>query len=168
MASTAFMSGQGFANSKGFSFDGITAINNSVYVNTITRTAHIDTDKALSLYDFTADELEYIQSTLDILTDEQIQLVIDSSTTVSEGDVNARVAPVIVWGGIAILGMFTGAALYFSSKYMTYKEKQNLINQCYNVGGTPSIDSGDTGGLHGEPKKAWWKITSTYSFECVK
>ena len=39
MASTAFMSGQGFAN-------------------TISRTPHIDTDKALALYDFIADDLE--------------------------------------------------------------------------------------------------------------
>ena len=36
---------------------------------------------------------------------------------------------------------------------MTYKETQNVINRCYDMGGTPVIESGDTGGLHGVPNK---------------
>ena len=69
----------------------------------------------------------------------------------SEDEVTTMVAPVIVWGGVVILGIFTGAALYFSSKYMTHVEKQNLINRCYDMGGTPSLDSGDTGAWAAHP-----------------
>lgn len=151
-----------------FSDEGLEALEKSIYVNLQSRTAHIDKEKALSYYNFTEEELQFIQITLDSLSDDQIQLVIDHSNASSEGGIQTRIAPIIVWGGIAALGIFTGAALYFSSNYMNYKEKQNLVNRCYNVGGTPVIESGDTGGVHGAPKKAWWKISNTYTFECVK
>ncbi|SES05414.1 hypothetical protein [Salipaludibacillus aurantiacus] len=151
-----------------FSSEALEALEKSVYVNTLTRTAHVDNERALNYYEFTNDELELIQNELDNLNDYQIQAMIDHATANSEDEMQPLVAPAIVWGGIAVLGIFTGAALYFSSKYMNHVEKQNLINRCYDMGGTPSIDSGDTGGLHGAPKKAWWKMSNTYSFECVK
>ena len=172
MASTVFTPASGLAKGTSedlvFSTAALEALERSVYVNTQSRTAHIDQEKASGYYNFTAEEFQTIQAVLDDLTDDQIQLMIDYSQANSKGGMQARVAPIIVWGGIAVLGIFTGAALYFSSKYMTYKEKQNLINRCYDMGGTPVIESGDTGGLHGEPKKAWWKISNTYTFECVK
>ena len=94
--------------------------------------------------------------------------MVNYSLSNSGDDLQTRVAPLIVWGGIAALGIFSGAALYFSSKYMNHLEKQNLINRCYDVGGTPSLDAGDTGCMGGAPKKAWGKISNSYSFECVK
>ena len=172
MVLTTFTSGVGLANDNSenlvFSAEGLKAIEKSVYVNTQSRTAHIDEEKALDYYEFTAEELQYIQDTLDNLTDDQIQIMIDYSQVNSKGGSQIQVAPIIIWGGIALIGIFTGAALYFSSKYMTHQEKMSLINQCYAVGGTPSIESGDEGGLYGAPKKAWWKLSNTYDFECIK
>jgi hypothetical protein len=49
------------------------------------------------------------------------------------------------------------------------KKKQNLVNRCYDAGGTPVIEAGDTGSIHdGTPRKAWREISNTYTFECVK
>lgn len=144
------------------------ALDQSIYIDLENRTASLDREKALQGYAFTEKELQIVEDRLGSLTDEEVQLMIEEASPVSEDDVTTMVAPVIVWGGVAILGIFTGAALYFSSKYMTHVEKQNLINRCYDMGGTPSLDSGDTGGMGGAPKKAWWKISNTYTFECVK
>lgn len=171
MLSTVFTSGVLAESNSGnlvFGTEGLEALDKSVYVDMQSRTAHVDKEKAMSYYNFTDEELNSVQVTLDNLTDDQIQEMINYAQFTSEDGIQPRVAPAIIWGGIAILGIFTGAALYFSSKYMTYKEKQNLINRCYDMGGTPSIESGDTGGLHGAPKKAWWKISNQYTFECVK
>ena len=131
-----------------FIAEELEALEKSVYVNIHSRTAHIDKEKALGYYNFTDEELQSIQVVLDNLTDEQIQVMIDNSQIPSEDGMQAKVAPIIIWGGIAALGIFSGTALYFSSKYMNYKEKQNLVNRCYDVGGTPVIESGDTGGIH--------------------
>ncbi|SEH46800.1 hypothetical protein SAMN05192559_101614 [Halobacillus karajensis] len=147
--------------------EALEALNESVYVHTQERAAYLNKEKALSLYDFTKEEMNMVETELHNLTDQQIQEMINYAQANNDG-VQIMVAPLIVWGGIAALGIFAGTALYFSSKYMNYKEKQNLVNRCYDVGGTPSLDSGDNGGIHSAPKKAWWKISNTYSFECVK
>lgn len=151
-----------------FSEEGLEALDKSVYVNLETRTVHLDKEKALHYYRFTDEELNQIQQTLDNLTEEEIEQIIIHSTANSDGGAEPRVASIIVWVSIAILAIFTSIALYFSSKYMTHKEKQTLINRCYDIGGRPVIDSGDTGGLGGAPEKAWWKISNTYTFECVQ
>ncbi|WYP27555.1 hypothetical protein NSQ54_05440 [Alkalihalobacillus sp. FSL W8-0930] len=171
VASLIFPTGQASAASSEeplqFPPEALEALESSVYVDTQSRTAHIDQEKALELYSFTDEEFTLIQERLDQLSDDQIQEMINYATPDS-GDISTQVAPAIIWGGIAVIGIFTGAALYFSSKYMTHQEKQNLINRCYDMGGSPSIDSGDVGGMGGEPQKAWWKMSNEYSFECVQ
>lgn len=104
---------------------------------------------------------------MDRLTEEEIDQIISYSLTHEDG-VQLRSASIILWVGIAVIvAIVATTGLYFSSTYMTHKEKQNLINSCYEVGGTPIIDSGDVGEIGGEPEKAWWKISNTYTFECA-
>lgn len=165
---SALAESEGDTNTLIFNEQGLAALDKSVYVDLTTNSAHVDKEKALYHYNFTDHQLNAVQSKLDNLTDEEIESMVNYSLSNSGDDLQTRVAPLIVWGGIAALGIFSGAALYFSSKYMNHLEKQNLINRCYDVGGTPSLDSGDTGGMGGAPKKAWWKISNSYSFECVK
>ncbi|MCE7791706.1 hypothetical protein K8O68_04585 [Salipaludibacillus sp. CUR1] len=138
MLSLAFISGgTTLANNNAtfnFSGEALEALEKSVYVNTLTKTAHVDNEKALNYYEFNNDDLELIQNELDNLNDYQIQAMIDHATATSEGEMQPLVAPAIVWGGIAVLGIFTGTALYFSPKYLNHVEKQNLINRCYRYG----------------------------------
>jgi|SRR5690625_2742015 len=156
--------------SDAFDFDaeGLEALNKSIYVNSVTRTAHVDKEKALTYYSFTDEELNAVQYELDKLTDSEIQEMINY-TLDSDGEGQARSVSVVVWVGLAavILGIIASTAVYFSSKYMTYKEKQNLVNRCYDMGGTPVLDSGDTSDIGAAPEKAWWKISNTYTFQCV-
>jgi len=162
--STSFAQDEAFV----FNDEALKALDQSVYVNMATKTAHIDREKALKHYDFTDEELNMIQNELDNLSDDDIEKMVNFATYKHDGDVQPRNVSLIVWVSIAALGIITGTALHFSLQYMTYKEKQNLIDQCYDIGGTPKIDSGDVGGINGEPEKAWWKISNTYTFECVK
>lgn len=145
----------------------IDALEKSIYVNTMTNTAHIDHDKALSYYNFTTQEFTMIQQQLNQLTEDQVIEIINYTLNNSEGEPHAKSVSIIIWVGIIVIGIVTSLALYFSSKYITHQEKQNLINRCYDAGGTPIIDSADLGGIGGAPEKAWWKISSSYKFQCA-
>lgn len=151
-----------------FDAEALEALDKSIYINTISKTAHIDREQALSYYEFTSEELDAVQNDLDHLTEEEVTQIIHHSMANGDDGVQLRSASVIIWVGVSIiLAIVASTAIYFSSTYMTHKEKQNLIDGCYEVGGTPIIDSGDTGELGGEPEKAWWKISNTYTFKCA-
>ena len=63
--------------------------------------------------------------------------------------VSFRIAPAIIWGGVAILGIITGGGLIFYAMYTSHAEKQNPIHQCYANGGNPVVDCRDSAGVEG-------------------
>ena len=54
------------------------------------------------------------------------------------------------------------------SMYTTHAEKQNLINQCYQNGGSPVVDSRDSAGVEGTTDSGAAKNEGGYRFECQK
>jgi len=146
------------------SAEALEALDHSIYINTLTKTAHIAPYLASNYYDFIDEELNAIQQSLDQLTEVEFDYLIEQSVN-SDGDgIQLRSASVIVWVEVTvILAIVATTALYFSLTYMNHLEKQNLIDRCYEVGGTPIIDSGDIGDIGGEPEKVWWKISNTYT-----
>lgn len=147
--------------------EAVDALEQSIFVNTMTNTAHIDQAKALQYYDFTDKELTTLQHQLDQLTEDEVTEIVNYTLANSGEEAQTRSVSLIIWVGVIVIGIVTSLALYFSSKYITHKEKMTLIDRCYDAGGTPIIDSADVGGLNGAPEKAWWKISSTYKFECA-
>ncbi|EON72272.1 hypothetical protein [Lysinibacillus sphaericus] len=130
---------------------------------------NIDKERALAYYDFSQQELDSIESQLkNISKDRVTELKEITMSTQNNDEAVVYAIPVIVWVGAGVIGLLTGAAIYFTGKYMNWQEKKYLVDSCYKHGGRPILDSGDTAGLTGEPKKAWWKIGNTYSFECAK
>ncbi|WP_246819238.1 chromosome partitioning protein ParB [Corynebacterium sp. HMSC04H06] len=125
----------------------------------------------------TAEEVDQVEAGLADLTDEQIdQVLIDNGYEPDEmrdsdsdnSGVSFRIAPAIIWGGVAILGILTGGGLIFYSMYTTHAEKQNLINQCYQNGGNPVVDSRDSAGVEGTTDSGAAKNEGGYRFECQK
>lgn len=146
----------------------IEALGSSVYF-TDEGFIEIDKEQALSYYDFSKKELEDIESQLSNISKERVDELKEIAMSEQKpDDVKPAVAPAIIWVGAGVIGALTGAAIYFTAKYMNWKEKKYLVDQCYNEGGTPILDTGDTAGVGGAPKKAWWKIGNTYKFECAK
>ncbi|KOS63598.1 hypothetical protein FJQ98_08645 [Lysinibacillus agricola] len=130
---------------------------------------NIDKERALVYYDFSQQELDSIESQLKNISKDRVAELKEITMSIQNNDEPVVYAiPVIVWVGAGIIGVLTGAAIYFTGKYMNWQEKKYLVDTCYKHGGRPILDSGDTAGLNGEPKKAWWKIGNTYSFECAK
>ena len=120
-------------------------------------------------------EVDTVRRGLTQLTDEQIDEVLidngmdpDEVRQTVEPGVSLRIAPAIIWGGVAILGILAGGGLIFYAMYTSHAEKQNLINRCYDNGGTPVIDSRDSAGIEGTTDSGAAKREGGYRFECQK
>lgn len=123
----------------------------------------------------TNDEIQRVEAGLEKLTDEQIDAVLadndldpDQTRQSDDSGVSFRIAPVIIWGGVAILGILTGGGLIFYAIYTTHEEKKQLIDKCYSNGGTPAIDSKDSSGVEGTTDSGAAKHAGGYRFECQK
>lgn len=120
-------------------------------------------------------EVEKIKSGLADLSDEQINQVLTENgydpAEMRQSDnsgVSFRIAPAVIWGGVAILGILTGGGLIFYATYTSHEEKQNLVNKCYENGGTPVVDSRDSTGVEGSPDSGAAQKEGGYRFECQK
>lgn len=74
----------------------------------------------------------------------------------------------IIWGGVAALGILAGGGLIFYAMYSSHEEKQTLINRCYDKGGNPVVDSRDSAGVEGTTDSGAAKHSGGYRFECQK
>lgn len=120
-------------------------------------------------------EIDQVRTGLENLTDQQINQVLadnnyDPATLRKSDDSGAsvRIAPAVIWGGVAILGILAGGGLIFYAMYTSHEEKQNLINQCYDNGGRPVIDSRDSAGIEGTTNSGAAEQAGGYRFECQK
>ena len=111
---------------------------------------------------------------LGAFTDEEIDKVLLQNgydlkeTKVSGEDVaTTNVAPVVWLSGAAIATLVTGA-LIFSAMYFNHKEKQNLIDKCYENDGYPEVDSRNEAGVEGTTDSAAADHAGGYKFECKK
>lgn len=123
----------------------------------------------------TAAEVDTAESELADLSDEQIDQVIadngydpEQMRQPDNSGIAPRIAPAVIWGGVALIGILAGGGLIFYAIYTTHAEKQNLINQCYDNGGTPVIDSRDSAGVEGTTDSGAAKQSGGYRFECQK
>lgn len=131
--------------------------------------AKIDHDRV------TTEEIDEVESELSDLSDEEIDQVIaengydpDQVREPNPSGVTPMIAPAVIWGGVALIGILTGGGLIFYAMYTTHSEKQSLIDQCYDNGGTPVIDSRDSSGVEGTTDSGAAKTAGGYRFECQK
>src|SRR5699024_12695194 len=80
----------------------------------------------------------------------------------------AMIATAVMCGGVALMSILTGGGLIFYAMYTTHSEKQSLIDQCYDNGGTPVIDSRNSSGVEGTTDSGAAKTAGGYRFECQK
>lgn len=120
-------------------------------------------------------EVDQIKSGLTDLSDEQIDQVLAENgydpaemRQSNNSGTSFRIAPAVIWGGVAILGILTGGGLIFYATYTSHEEKQNLVNKCYENGGTPVVDSRDSTGVEGSPDSGAAQKEGGYRFECQK
>lgn len=123
----------------------------------------------------TAAEVNGVQAGLANLSDEQIDQVLADNGYESEDmrqphDMGfpSGSHPQSSGGGVAVLGILAGGGLIFYAMYTSHSEKQNLVNQCYDNGGTPVIDSRDSAGVKGTTDSGAAKQEGGYRFECQK
>ncbi|MDO4928134.1 MAG: chromosome partitioning protein ParB [Corynebacterium sp.] len=120
-------------------------------------------------------EVEQVRLGLESLSDEQIdEVLLDNGYDPAEirqsnqSEFSVRAAPVVIWGGAAIIGILTGGGLIFYSQYSSNEEKRNLIDKCHEQGGSPVIDTRDSAGLEGSTDSISAKREGGYRFECQK
>ncbi len=87
---------------------------------------------------------------------------------VKVGDIESAHANIVWFVPVIIAAIVVSGTLIFTGMYFNYKEKQNLVNQCYKHKGTPVIDSRDKSGLKGKPNGGSSSSTKNYKFKCVK
>lgn len=147
------------------------ALSLALFYNTSTGKVFLDESIALSNYNFEQEELDFVKAyfnnlsvndTTSLLKSQGLDVSIYQNKT--KNVIVGRVAPIIIWAGVAIVGILTAGAVIFTSKYFNYKEKQNLVNKCYNAGGTPKLDTRDRTGVNGKVSSS----SSAYAFECIK
>lgn len=153
---------------------GPAALVEAVYFDSDTDEFRLNEDK-IDHNRVTAEEIDQAESELADLTDDEIDQVITENGHDPEqirepntSGITPMVAPVIIWGGVALIGILTGGGLIFYAMYTTHAEKQNLIDQCYGNGGTPVIDSRDSSGVEGTTDSGAAKTAGGYRFECQK
>lgn len=123
----------------------------------------------------TESEVDQARSGLANLSDDEVNQILDENGYDSEvnrlsdnSGVSFRIAPAVIWGGVALLGILTGGGLIFYSTYTTHQEKKELIDKCHENGGNPVIDSRDNTGLEGSPDSFSASKEGGYRFECQK
>lgn len=119
--------------------------------------------------------LNKVETGLKTVPDETVNEVLkdnglDPEETRNQGDsdVSIRIAPAIIWGGAAIPGIIAGGGLIFYAMYTTHEEKMQLVNRCYDEGGTPVVSSQDSAGVEGTTDSGAAQKAGGYRFECQK
>lgn len=148
------------------------AINSSTYYLPYEDKIILDEEKALSLNNqITAAEIKEIELYLSSLKTKQIdEILIDNGYDLEDVKVDEDVAHAnIVWFvPVIIIALLVTGAIIFTGKYLSYKEKKNLVDKCYANKGYPVLDSRDKTGVSGSPKKGVAEGSGGYKFECRK
>jgi hypothetical protein len=117
-------------------------------------------------------DIQQVELFLESLSSEDIeQILIDNGYDLNEvkvDDTELAYANIVWYVPVIIIAILISGALIFSAMYFNYKEKQNLVNRCYNVGGRPIIDSRDKTGINGSPDSGEASRIGGYKFECRK
>lgn len=120
-------------------------------------------------------EVDQARAGLENLTDDQInQVLVDNGYDPQEirnsanGPGTSRVAPIIIWGGLALIGVLVGGGLIFHAQYNSHEEKKSLVEECLKHGGQPVLDSKDAAGLEGTTDSVAAQQEGGYRFECQK
>lgn len=141
---------------------------NGVYYDTSIGELIFEEEEGKEFYDFNSNEISDIENKLAKIPKENIESVIKNSSDMdSEPGIQPQIAP-LIWGGIAVVGILVGGGLIFSSMYFSHKEKTQLIDRCYDEGGTPDVESKDSAGVSGKTNSGAAKQNGGYKFECVK
>lgn len=169
-----------FAQAQDFT-DKENALGESILYNFETGKLEIVKEFANEKYDFNDSELDYYNEKFNELTvDETNKLLLSQGIDIEnyEGDVlylennEGTVQPFGVIAILAGIGIVTAIGYFWWDKYLTYKIKQNLIDKCYSIGGSPVFDSRDDSGFKGDPKKNrnYYEISSEggYNFACER
>ncbi|MFB5660306.1 hypothetical protein [Alteribacillus sp. HJP-4] len=148
------------------------ALVKATFYNTETGTFELDEEIAREHYNFSDEALSSIKIAMEDISPEQAEQLmadanIDIYDTEEEDGASTQVAPALIWGGIAVIGILTGGALIFSSMYFNHQEKTQLIDRCYDEGGNPVVSNQDSAGVNGTTDSGAAERAGGYTFECV-
>ncbi|PVE64401.1 hypothetical protein [Priestia megaterium] len=148
------------------------AVNESLFYSPYEDKVIFDKEKALSLNDQLTDgDIKIVESYINNLDSDTIDdILVDNGYDLEDVKVDTDLAHAnLIWlVPIAIIGILTAGTILFTSKYLSYKEKKNLVDKCYSHGGYPQIDSKDKSGVNGKPKAGSGSSSGSYSFKCIK
>lgn len=151
------------------------ALSESILFNFNTGKLEIDKELAEEKYTFSNSELNQVENVLDSLSVEETKDLllaqgIDMENYEGEillkedGDEVIQYAWPIIW--LAGIGLISFIGYLFYDKYLSNKEKKNLINRCYDAGGYPVIDNRDISGQYGTDSAA--VNIGGYNFACSR
>ncbi|MED4889619.1 hypothetical protein MKY88_22665 [Lysinibacillus sp. FSL R7-0073] len=153
------------------------ALAESVLYNFDTKKLEFDEEAAKEEYNFTDEELNYYESSIESLTPEEVNnklltLGIDmenyDGNIIYKEDENGEVQGFAVIAWLAGIGFVSFVGYFFWDRYLTHKEKMNYMNKCFAQGGNPIIDSRDKSGLKGQTSAAEAERIGGYNFACEK
>lgn len=148
------------------------AIASGIFYDPSSRTFILDEELVTQNIDISQEVLAGYQEKLNNISSDEAEAAMQSvGADVNQndsGEVSTQVAPAIIYGGVAAFGLFLGAAVIFSALYFNHQQKMNLIDRCYDEGGTPQVDSADSAGLNGTKNSSASSSANGYEFECVE
>lgn len=153
------------------------ALSESILFNFNTGKLEIDKELAEEKYTFSNSELNQVENVLDSLSVEETKDLllaqgIDMENYEGEillkedGDEVIQYAWPIIW--LAGIGLISFIGYLFYDKYLSNKEKKNLINRCYDAGGYPVIDNRDISGQYGTTNDSAAVNIGGYNFACSR
>lgn len=153
------------------------ALSESILFNFNTGKLEIDKELAEEKYTFSNSELNQVENVLDSLSVEETKDLllaqgIDMENYEGEillkedGDEVIQYAWPIIW--LAGIGLISFIGYLFYDKYLSDKEKKNLINRCYDAGGYPVIDNRDISGQYGTTNDTAAVNIGGYNFACSR
>lgn len=153
------------------------ALSESILFNFNTGKLEIDKELAEEKYTFSNSELNQVENVLDSLSVEETKDLllaqgIDMENYEGEillkedGDEVIQYAWPIIW--LAGIGLISFIGYLFYDKYLSNKEKKNLINRCYDAGGYPVIDNRDISGQYGTTNDTAAVNIGGYNFACSR
>ena len=146
------------------------AIIDAIYFSTETRDLSFDLDQALEEVDSIPDEeVIRINDILEGLHPAHVEKILVTGGVLipnPEMPPEVRAVPALVWGGVAVIGIIFGSALIFSSIYFNNREKELLIDRCYDEGGSPQVTNADSAGVSGTTDGGAAQRAGGYEFEC--
>lgn len=170
-----------FAHANDFSTDEqnkAIALSESILFNFNTEKLEIDRELAEGKNLFSSSELDHIENVLNsfsvedtknLLLNQGIDMENYNGEILLKEDENGDIQPYawpIIW--LAGIGLVSFIGYLFYDKYLSNKEKKNLINRCYDAGGFPVIDNRDISGQYGTTSDSAAVTIGGYNFACSR